>query len=729
MSTNYYINKVVDFFKKQSIFVIILTTLLWVLLQKLIEPVKLSETYSFNLSFIFSGLVPTASAPEVVVNGVIFSNIKKVYSIIAFIGLLGLSNSIYERFLYNLFSREKEVKWYDVKNIKHPFDKDELKIVLGKVYNEHDNQLSRKPYYESIREKGLFQNILIIGTIGTGKTISAIVPIALQLIYLFSDSVKDKAAMLFLDVKGNFYKFVFAFAIECSRWNDIIALELGGKWKYNPLHKPNLSEIELAHRIRTIVELTSGSSSDSEKYWIDKAEDTITEYIKLIRLYNNGYVNFEELHKIGTKKEYRDEKMILIEGFYQRDELSEEQKYMYTTAKEYFQNEYNRLIDKAQTFIQSEITRITQPFISTKIVKDTFSPSVDEINFYGFEDVIKEGKIVVWKINANKHPKVAKMIAAYLKLDFQKESLITLDKKDTDPVSYKRLKVTVCDEYQEYATSGDADYLSQSREPNSITVASTQSYSSVKKALKNDETMTNMLLQSFVNKIWLRTDDAEYTIPKILKLIGKVDKEKITTSITESSRNSKVNYALGKVLGKGKNLSSGTTISVQKEHLFDETFLSQKLSLGQAVCFLSDGENVVGPKVIHLSKFFEGRLICNENSKISYTTDKELIFKNVGDVDIDKLENSVFPEEKEDTTSANLLKDIELEELKESEKGKLPSSFEFIVKPKEKEMYKEIPDGEIKEEKDLEEEKQIEMDIEYIEEDSYFEKNIFDNYF
>ena len=168
---------------------------------------------------------------------------------------------------------------------------------------------------------------------------------------------------------------------------------------------------------------------------------------------------------------------------------------------------------------------------------------------------------------------------------------------------------------------------------------------------------------------------------------------------------------------------------MQKEHLFDETFLSQKLSLGQAVCFLSDGENVVGPKVIHLSKFFEGRLICNENSKISYTTDKELIFKNVGDVDIDKLENSVFPEEKEDTTSANLLKDIELEELKESEKGKLPSSFEFIVKPKEKEMYKEIPDGEIKEEKDLEEEKQIEMDIEYIEEDSYFEKNIFDNYF
>lgn len=641
MTTNYYVNKFIKLIKKQYIFVPLVAGLLWLIIYELIEPIRLAQTFSYTFNFTHG------SNYTLNITNQTLERIKKFYYITSAIGVIALANSFYERFLYYPFSKIKQVKWYDVKNCKYPYDPNKLQLIIGQVYKEDSTELSEVPYYETIDEKGLFQNILITGTIGTGKTIAAITQIALQLIYLFSGISEDKAAMLFLDVKGNFYKFVHAFAKECGRWKDVITIELGGQWSYNPLHKPSLSEIELANRIRYVLDLFSPTGGQGETYWIDKAEDTITELLKLIRLYNNGYVNFAELHEVGTKDNYRVEKINELLGMLKRNELNDEQAYKLTTVVSYFKNEFDILPDKAQAFIKSEITRMTQPFISTKKVKDTFCPNADEINFYGFEDVIRKGKIVVWKINANKEPKVAKIIAAYLKLDFQKEIMISLERSKKDPVSADRIKVMMCDEYQEYSTVNDAEFLSQSREPRTITVASTQSYSSIKKALKNDETVTNMLLQSFVNKIWLRSDDVEYTIPKVMKQIGKVIKEKVTTSITESARNSKVNYSLGTVLGKDKNLSSGTTITEQKEYLFDETFLGQELNEGQAVCFLSDGKKIKKPKVVHLTKLYEGRIIYIED-KIRFTTDKEEIFKNIGDIDLEKLEIETFPELKKE---------------------------------------------------------------------------------
>lgn len=59
-----------------------------------------------------------------------------------------------------------------------------------------------------ISEKGLYQNILITGTIGTGKTSSAMYPFTKQLLQYECNNPKEKLAMLILDVKGNYYKEV-----------------------------------------------------------------------------------------------------------------------------------------------------------------------------------------------------------------------------------------------------------------------------------------------------------------------------------------------------------------------------------------------------------------------------------------------------------------------------------------------------------------------------------------
>ena len=59
-----------------------------------------------------------------------------------------------------------------------------------------------------IPEYGLYQNILITGTIGTGKTSSAMYPFTKQLIEYNASDYQNKLALLILDVKGNYYKQV-----------------------------------------------------------------------------------------------------------------------------------------------------------------------------------------------------------------------------------------------------------------------------------------------------------------------------------------------------------------------------------------------------------------------------------------------------------------------------------------------------------------------------------------
>ncbi len=81
----------------------------------------------------------------------------------------------------------------------------------------------------SLPEKSLYQNFLITGSIGTGKTSSAMYPFTKQLINLFSNDVKNKIGFLILDVKGNYFKKVEDFAKKSGRENDLIVIELNRK--------------------------------------------------------------------------------------------------------------------------------------------------------------------------------------------------------------------------------------------------------------------------------------------------------------------------------------------------------------------------------------------------------------------------------------------------------------------------------------------------------------------
>ena len=75
-------------------------------------------------------------------------------------------------------------------------------------------------------------------------------PFTKQLISYSYNNPNNKLGFLILDVKGNYYNKVLEFANKYNRINDVIVIELNGKYKYNPLNKPNLKSTILANRLK-----------------------------------------------------------------------------------------------------------------------------------------------------------------------------------------------------------------------------------------------------------------------------------------------------------------------------------------------------------------------------------------------------------------------------------------------------------------------------------------------
>lgn len=492
--------------------------------------------------------------------------------------------------------RKKLKNSIDITNFDENYER-KLEICVGKI-----PEINEKIY---IPEKGLYQNILITGTIGTGKTSSAMYPFTEQLIEYESENYDKKIGMLILDVKGNYFNQVRKFAYKYNRLDDVIVIELGGKYKYNPLNKPNLKASVLANRLKVILELFSGKTTES--YWIDKSEQILCECIKFCRLYNDGYVNFEELHNLVTNQNYYIEKIEIVKKLFQKNKFSKEECYDLLTSITFFEKEFYKLDSRTMSILKSEITRITNCFISDYQVSKTFNPTQIEQNFYGLEEILSKGKIVVLNMNIAEYKNLSKIIAAYLKLDFQSEVLSRLaqnNKNKTRPVAF------ISDEYHEYITETDADFFAQSREAKCINIVATQSYTSLLKTL-NDESILKVVIQNLINKIWFRTDDT-YTIEEVQKQIGKEEKEKISKSISENAKETKYSYVTKTFKSTDSNISESISSTYEKDYVFDTKFFTQELETFVALAFLSNGNKIIKPQKLKLIPYFKKG--CDDNS-------------------------------------------------------------------------------------------------------------------
>lgn len=495
--------------------------------------------------------------------------------------------NIFLIFLSKKFNYTKNIN----KNIIYSTSKNSS-LFLNIGFNK-DNELI------SIPEKSLYQNILITGTIGTGKTSSAMYPFTEQLISYNNTNKNKKLAMLILDVKGNFFLQVELYAKKYNRLHDLIILDLSGKIKYNPLDKPNQKPSVLANRLKEILLLFSPNNSES--FWLDKVEQILTESIKLCRLYNKGYVTFEELHNLIMIPDYFYEKAKILKELFLKNCFTEKENYELLSSLNFFEKEYFSLDDRTKSILKSEISRITNIFISDFNVKKVFCPKQNEINFYGFDNILKTGKIVVLNMNIFEYKNLSKIIAAYLKLDFQTSVMNRLS-NNSNLKNYRSV-CFISDEYHEYVTLNDASFFSQSREAKCINIVATQSYTSLLNTLNNNSCVKT-IIQNLINKLWFRTDDI-FTIEDAQKQIGKEEKIKFSKTISENAKETNYNYLFKKFHSKNSNLSESFNSYYQTDYIFDTNYFTQKLETFSCLSFLSNGEKIICPQKINLIPYFK----------------------------------------------------------------------------------------------------------------------------
>ena len=485
------------------------------------------------------------------------------------------------------FNYQKNINNISKNNINFQKNNKKINLLIGKEINSQKNII--------IPELGLYQNFLITGTIGTGKTSSAMYPFTEQLIKYNSLNKNNKIPILILDVKGNYFNYIKKVLNKYNLKNDLIEIGLNSKIKYNPLHKPYLKPAVLANRLKTVLLLFS--ENNSESFWLDKIEQILTEAIKLCRLYNNGYVTFIELHKLITMHDYYNSKIEILKNLFNNNKFNHKQIYELNSALDFFEKEFYSLDLRTMAILKSELTRITNIFVSDYNISKTFCAPIEELNFKGFSTMIKYGKIVVLNMNIAEYKNLSKLISAYLKLDFQSEIMYNLSHNNVKPSAF------ICDEYAEYVTKTDADFFALSREAKCINIVSTQSYSSLKNTLK-DENAVKVITQNLINKLWFRTDDI-YTIEEAQKQLGKEDKPKTSSTISENARETYFSYITNSLNSRNSNITESYNTYTQSDFIFDTNFFTQNLEIFSCLSFLSDGEKILTPQKLKMFPYFK----------------------------------------------------------------------------------------------------------------------------
>lgn len=553
---------------------------------------------SISTYFTFHTFYPVYTSQEIIIsygihpfdicsqNPELWRLLKILYVICFFFSNFVFSHFIYTRFLmkFSFFHLKPMINQNNESFI--PDAKENLNLLIG------EDSSHQKIY---IPETGLYQNFLITGTIGSGKTSSAMYPFTRQLIEFNYNNPEKKMGMLILDVKGNFYQQVKKYVNQYQLQKDLIIIELKSDIYYNPLHKPDLKPQVLANRLKTILLLFS--ENNTESYWLDKAEEILTECIKLCRLYNNNYVTFLEIHKLITMPNYYKEKISILRNLFISSQLSTSQIYELNSSLDFFQKEFENLDARTKGILISEITRITNPFISDYDVMSTFCPPKEKLSFTGFSEVIEQGKIVVLNMNLSEYNSLSRIIAAYLKLDFQTEIISNLSNCSSKTTAF------ICDEYDKYATKSDGEFFSLSREAKCINIVSTQSYSSLKSTLK-EEAQVKVITQNLINKIWFRTDDI-FTIEEAQKQLGKEEKERTSKSISESAKQTRFSYITNTLNSEDSNISESFSTYWQNDYIYEINFFTQNLETFSALTFLSDGNKIYPPKKLHMFPYFK----------------------------------------------------------------------------------------------------------------------------
>ena len=96
-----------------------------------------------------------------------------------------------------------------------------------------------------------------------------------------------------------------------------------------------------------------------------------------------------------------------------------------------------------------------------------------------------------------------------------------------------------------------------------------------------------------------------FTIEEAQKQLGKEDKIKTSTSLSESAKETKFNYITNSLNSKNSNITESFNTYSQTDYIFDSKFFTQDLETFTSLVFLSDGNHILKPVKLKMFPYFK----------------------------------------------------------------------------------------------------------------------------
>ena len=411
--------------------------------------------------------------------------------------------------------------------------------------------------------KALNGNILITGSIGSGKTQGTILPYFDQLLA----NLDPKPSVLAIDPKGTFVPHALEIAERHNLSHQVLHLKIGGNVTFNPIFEEKALKgskfLGIAQMIRAASANYDSQSGKHDAFW----ENSSYNLIKSCLIYCaavHDYYTLKDLYSVMVRAGDEETCEVLRKEGENSEKFDEEEAANIEFAVEYFSREYGQLEDKVRTSILATGTSFLNQFQEYQANR-LFCPKKEDCTLKSMREVIDEGKILLFDVN---NPGLARSMGTFVKLHFEQALLNRLSDATQ---SKKRCGLLLIDEYQDVVTTGsggilgDGGFLAKGREGNTITVAATQSLTSLESAVGREKSARE-LIQNFRTRIALHSSDLS-TIHNFQELAGQEEREKKSHSISEQSHHTKRNLVSGGFDSKDANISESISTTDHKEYL------------------------------------------------------------------------------------------------------------------------------------------------------------------
>jgi len=446
---------------------------------------------------------------------------------------------------------------------------------------------SPAPEWLVLNQIALATGLLIYGSTGSGKTAFLILSAAFD---LFNHVTRPGG--LVMDSKASLVKPLREAMHKFGRDSDLFAIGPYTAVRWNPIHIPVASAARIAEMLLAAKENVNGARFNAEQRWIrDGAAHLAEGAIGILRMtMPDSYVTAAHLRrllsKLTTACQGEDKPSEVVSAhilaLFDNKEPVGADAVWYEHFRDLLISRFSE-DEKFRAIYTNELlgllVRLTDPAVS-----DRFNAPLADLDMPSFEEATERGLVCVLDCNAKDQPGLSVLLGTLLKLGYEDCMIARPVLTDRGVITSDRCMVLCIDEYQQFASLSDCEYVAVCRQSKSLTILATQGPASIKERLGEDQ--THVLTQSLRNKLIFNCEDAD----KIAEILGQEDVLDINRTVNESQQDASMTLS-GRMAGQ-----SSVSETLSEQHRREFTVKPEDiraLALGECLFRGHDGESAI----------------------------------------------------------------------------------------------------------------------------------------